>query len=92
MGVPTMYSHLLSYWEKLPPEDQTQLQQAARLLRLYVSGSAACPVSVMKKWRDVSGHWLLERYGMTEIGMALSNPLNVSPPQISVMTVTYLCV
>lgn len=26
-------------------------------------------------WREVSGHTLLERYGMTEIGMALSNPL-----------------
>lgn len=29
----------------------------------------------MKKWQQVSGHVLLERYGMTEIGMALSNPL-----------------
>ena len=33
----------------------------------------------MKQWREVSGHWLLERYGMTEIGMALSNPLHVIP-------------
>jgi malonyl-CoA/methylmalonyl-CoA synthetase len=30
---------------------------------------------VLTAWRDVSGHTLLERYGMTEIGMALSNPL-----------------
>ena len=39
-----------------------------------VSGSAALPVSVMEKWRSVSGHDLLERYGMTEIGMGISNP------------------
>lgn len=39
-----------------------------------VSGSAALPVSVMEKWYRISGHYLLERYGMTEIGMAISNP------------------
>lgn len=39
-----------------------------------VSGSAALPVSVMEKWHSISGHYLLERYGMTEIGMAISNP------------------
>src|SRR5207248_534152 len=27
-------------------------------------------------WREISGHTLLERYGMTEFGMALSNPLH----------------
>jgi malonyl-CoA/methylmalonyl-CoA synthetase len=40
-----------------------------------VSGSAALPVGVLQAWRDITGHTLLERYGMTEIGMALSNPL-----------------
>lgn len=40
-----------------------------------VSGSAALPVSTLERWREISGHVLLERYGMTEIGMALSNPL-----------------
>ena len=40
-----------------------------------VSGSAALPVSTLERWKEVSGHTLLERYGMTEIGMALSNPL-----------------
>jgi malonyl-CoA/methylmalonyl-CoA synthetase len=40
-----------------------------------VSGSAALPVSTLKRWKEISGHTLLERYGMTEIGMALSNPL-----------------
>jgi malonyl-CoA/methylmalonyl-CoA synthetase len=40
-----------------------------------VSGSAALPVQTLERWRQISGHVLLERYGMTEIGMALSNPL-----------------
>ena len=39
-----------------------------------VSGSAALPVSTMEQWLEISGHTLLERYGMTEIGMAISNP------------------
>jgi len=48
----------------------------ATRLRLFVSGSAALPVSVLEEWRTITGHTLLERYGMTEIGMALSNPLD----------------
>ena len=43
-------------------------------LRLMVSGSAALPTQVLNQWQKISGHILLERYGMTEIGMALTNP------------------
>jgi malonyl-CoA/methylmalonyl-CoA synthetase len=39
-----------------------------------VSGSAALPESQFKSWEELSGQRLLERFGMTEIGMALSNP------------------
>jgi len=38
-----------------------------------VCGSAALPVPTMRAWAEVSDHILLERYGMTEIGMGLSN-------------------
>ena len=48
----------------------------SRGLRLMVSGSAALPVTSLERWREITGHTLLERYGMTEIGMALSNPLD----------------
>jgi len=41
-----------------------------------VSGSAALPVRTLERWRSITGQTLLERYGMTEIGMALSNPLH----------------
>src|SRR5437879_12204277 len=44
-------------------------------MRLMVSGSAALPVQRFERWREISGQVLLERCGMTEIGMALSNPL-----------------
>ena len=40
------------------------------------SGSAALPVPTLERWQEITGQRLLERYGMTEIGMALSNPLN----------------
>ncbi len=39
-----------------------------------VSGSAALPISTLEEWEKISGHTLLERYGMTEMGMAISNP------------------
>lgn len=41
-----------------------------------MSGSAALPVRTLERWRELTGHTLLERYGMTEIGMGLSNPLH----------------
>lgn len=75
MAVPTIYAKLLAAWEIAPPERREAWSDGCRRLRLMVSGSAALPVSMLERWREVSGHTLLERYGMTEIGMALSNPL-----------------
>ncbi len=74
MAVPTIYFKLIAYWESLLPEQQQEISDVLKPFRLMVSGSAALPVSVMEKWEQISGHRLLERYGMTEIGMALSNP------------------
>ncbi|MEX0842981.1 MAG: AMP-binding protein, partial [Gemmatimonadota bacterium] len=75
MAVPTIYARLLAAWEQATPGDREVWSAGCRRMRLMVSGSAALPVSMLERWRDVSGHTLLERYGMTEIGMALSNPL-----------------
>ncbi len=74
MAVPTIYHKLIAYWETLPDGERSDIYQNLSKLRLMVSGSAALPVSVMEKWKEISGHILLERYGMTEIGMAISNP------------------
>ena len=79
MGVPTMYVMLLRALAgaaEARPREAAASADAARRLRLAVSGSAACPVPVMREWEKLTGaETLLERYGMTEIGMALSNPL-----------------
>ncbi|MEY3646073.1 MAG: hypothetical protein RL127_781 [Bacteroidota bacterium] len=74
MAVPTIYFKLINYWESQSETVQLQLTDALAKLRLMISGSAALPVSVMERWQSISTHLLLERYGMTEIGMALSNP------------------
>lgn len=73
MAVPTIYFKLISKWEDAAPKEQKIRSEAASKLRLMVSGSAALPVAVLKKWREITGQTLLERYGMTEIGMGLSN-------------------
>lgn len=73
MAVPTIYVKLISAWEASPRDRRTKLGQGAAQLRLMVSGSAALPVTTLERWREITGHTLLERYGMTEIGMALSN-------------------
>lgn len=74
MAVPTIYYKLIAFWEDFPAEEQVQITNRLQDFRLMVSGSAALPVSTLEKWRNISGHTLLERYGMTEMGMAISNP------------------
>lgn len=75
MAVPAIYAKLIDFWEKASPADRAEMSAGCAGMRLMVSGSAALPVSDLNRWREISGHVLLERYGMTEIGMALSNPL-----------------
>jgi malonyl-CoA/methylmalonyl-CoA synthetase len=75
MAVPTIYYKLAAAWETLPAAERQVVSDRMRGCRLMVSGSAALPVRMMERWRAVSGQELLERYGMTEIGMALSNPI-----------------
>ncbi|MDZ7969885.1 MAG: acyl-CoA synthetase [Nostoc sp. DedSLP03] len=76
MAVPTIYVKLIAAWETASKERQKIMSAGCAKMRLMVSGSAALPVQVLEKWQSISGHFLLERYGMTEIGMALSNPLH----------------
>ncbi|XP_007937424.1 malonate--CoA ligase ACSF3, mitochondrial [Orycteropus afer afer] len=81
MAVPTIYSKLIDYYDRhfTQPHVQEYVRAVCReRVRLMVSGSAALPVPVLERWRDITGHTLLERYGMTEIGMALSNPLTAA--------------
>ena len=75
MAVPTVYARLIAAYDAAPPEEQARMSAGCRRMRLMVSGSAALPVQTLERWREISGHVLLERYGMTEIGMALGNPL-----------------
>ncbi len=75
MAVPTIYAKLIAAWSKASKEEQAARSLGCRQMRLMVSGSAALPGHLLETWQQISGHILLERYGMTEIGMALSNPL-----------------
>ncbi|CAA6661000.1 unnamed protein product [Spirodela intermedia] len=75
-GVPTMYTRLVQGYEAMEPELQSASAYAARQLRLMMCGSSALPYPLMKQWESITGHCLLERYGMTEFVMALANPLH----------------
>ncbi len=76
MAVPTIYVKLIQALETAAPADRAAFVAGFARMRLMVSGSAALPASVHEKWTALTGQKLLERYGMTEIGMALSNPLH----------------
>ncbi len=75
MAVPTIYRKLITAYDASPADRQRAMTEGCRRMRLMVSGSAALPRATLERWREISGHVLLERYGMTEIGMALANPL-----------------
>jgi malonyl-CoA/methylmalonyl-CoA synthetase len=66
-GVPTVYVRLL----EIPPE---QAREIGASMRLFVSGSAPLPAQVLEEFRALYGHTILERYGMSETLMNLSNP------------------
>ncbi len=80
MAVPTVYARLTTAWEQADDETRRVWSAGAAGLRLMVCGSAALPVSTLDRWREISGHTLLERYGMTELGMVLSNTLDDRVP------------
>ncbi|KAK2591338.1 hypothetical protein QQS21_010962 [Conoideocrella luteorostrata] len=79
--VPTVYSRLLASHKTLSSDLQRATREAIspQNLRVNISGSAALPTPVKAAWQDLShGNVLLERYGMTEVGMALSCGLDFS--------------
>jgi malonyl-CoA/methylmalonyl-CoA synthetase len=80
MAVPTIYARLVSTWDAADEPTRQRWSRGAAGLRLMVSGSAALPVTVLDRWQDLTGHVLLERYGMTEVGMALGNTLERRVP------------
>ncbi|MFM2169708.1 MAG: hypothetical protein RIS79_4079 [Verrucomicrobiota bacterium] len=73
MAVPTIYVKLIQALEAASEADREAIVAGFKRLRLMVSGSAALPASVHEQWTALTGQKLLERYGMTEIGMAISN-------------------
>ena len=76
MAVPTIYVKLIHYYDELSHKTQKHYTEQVEKLRLMVSGSAALPTSVYSKWKKISHHNLLERFGMSEILMAISNPMD----------------
>ncbi len=67
-AVPTMYFRLMRLMEATATPDLSHM-------RLFCSGSAPLAAEDHKRFRQLTGHVILERYGMTETGMNYSNPL-----------------
>jgi len=70
MGVPTMYTRLLAHLDA-HPDAGPKLARA----RLFTAGSAALPSDALLRFEARTGHRILERYGMTETLLTISNPL-----------------
>ncbi|XP_053657994.1 malonate--CoA ligase ACSF3, mitochondrial [Anopheles marshallii] len=78
MGVPTMYGLLIREYDSVFGKNARMCDyvktHCKNKIRLMISGSAPLPGNIFDRWNEITGHRLLERYGMTEIGMAISNP------------------
>ncbi|MGH0126731.1 UNVERIFIED_CONTAM: hypothetical protein FKN15_033485 [Acipenser sinensis] len=73
MAMFTIYSKMIQHYEC--HFTQPRVQDFVRAIyqeriRLMVSGTSALPQPVLEKWAQIMGHTLLERYGMTEIGIS----------------------
>jgi malonyl-CoA/methylmalonyl-CoA synthetase len=68
MAVPTIYQRLSQAWDTL--ERKPNIES----VRAFISGSAPLPEPLFHRFKEQTGHTLLERYGMTETGMIASNP------------------
>jgi malonyl-CoA/methylmalonyl-CoA synthetase len=75
MGVPTMYLKLFAAFDAANDATRARWTANAARLRLATSGSAALPVTLGERWRALTGQYPLERFGMTEVGVGMSNPL-----------------
>jgi malonyl-CoA/methylmalonyl-CoA synthetase len=76
MAVPTIYVKLIRAFEGASDVERKRWARGFAAMRLMISGSAALPAAIHETWTNLTGQKLLERYGMTEIGMGLSNPLH----------------
>lgn len=80
MAVPTIYAKLIEEFEKSYAESPRTRDYIRAVcvekIRLMTCGSASLPDTILNRFKEISGHGLLERYGMSEIGFALSNPLD----------------
>ena len=68
MGVPTFYTRLLA--------DERLTAHLTKNMRLFISGSAPLLAETHEEFTRRTGHYILERYGMTETNMITSNPYN----------------
>ncbi|HVJ94624.1 MAG TPA: AMP-binding protein, partial [Labilithrix sp.] len=75
MGVPAMYHRLFAAFDAGTDEERARWSANAQRLRLATSGSAALPVTLAERWRAITGTIPLERFGMTEIGVGITNSL-----------------
>lgn len=73
MAVPTIYQMLYDDFISKTADEQERLSKSMSSLRLMISGSMACPKMLIREWKKISSHTLIERYGMTELGMVLTN-------------------
>ncbi len=91
-GVPTVYVRMLAF-------ESATAREIGSFMRLFVSGSAPLPAQVLEDFRNHYGHTILERYGMSETIMNMSNPyagerragtVGFALPGISVRLLNYL--
>lgn len=66
MGVPTFYVRLI--------QSSSLTKELTAGMRLFISGSAPLLAETHKQFEAMTGHRILERYGMTETNMNTSNP------------------
>ncbi|MES1920128.1 hypothetical protein MHBO_001843 [Bonamia ostreae] len=85
MGVPTMYSQIVSYYKKLEKDKKKELSERLSKFKIFLCGSAPLSEKTENEWSSISRKPLVQRFGMSECGMVLSNdPKNVAKKSVGV--------
>lgn len=78
MGVPSIYYMLNLAWKTRSEDDRAAMTAGARDLRLAISGSGRLPPTVRAEWERITGQPLHQRWGQTELGLPIIQPINAS--------------
>ncbi|XP_022214705.2 malonate--CoA ligase ACSF3, mitochondrial [Drosophila obscura] len=86
LAMPIVYKQMIAEYEKMFLKDTRMVEyikkHCSEKMRIMATGFAMLPDSVFESWRDITGHHILEYYGMLETGFVLGHAIEEAPKEL----------